>query len=216
MKLELVDIDRLVPYEGNPRIEGSDQVERIVESLKGFGFVEPVIAFANPASKDGQLTVIVGHQRLKAAQEKKEKRVPTVIYPFKDLRTALAYNIASNRLGELSSWDHQKLNENFEFLDVGNLDLGLTGFTLEEVEDHVTWTRPDFEKSKGELEDVAERFIERHGNKGVLKVLFFRFEDEEQFVALKQLLTLKGGRECDAAKLWALAEGQMDGEAQKS
>lgn len=211
MKIEHVAIERLVPYEGNPRIEGSDQVERITESLKGFGFVEPVIAFADPAATDGQLTVVVGHQRLKAAHKNKDKTVPVIIYPFKDLRTALAYNIASNRLAELSSWDHQKLNENFEFLDVGDLDLGLTGFSTEEVEDHVTWTRPDFEKTKDELEDVAERFIERHGNKGVLKVLFFRFEDEEQFVALKQLLTLKGGRECDGHKLWALAEGQVDG-----
>lgn len=147
-KLRMVSLDRLVPYEGNPRIEGKEQVERIQLSLEGYGFVEPVIAFEDEKLPGGMLMVVVGHQRLKAAAAHGEKAVPTIVYPFRNKRHAVGYNIASNRLAEMSSWDIPKLKENIEYLDTGELDLELTGFSEPEIVKFITWT-----KNKGGKEE---------------------------------------------------------------
>jgi len=139
-EIRLVEVDRLVPFEGNPRKCGKDQLERLARSIEGFGFVEPIIAWDAPElGDDGQLLVIVGHQRLEAARQCGKKKVPVIIYPFSDRREALEYNVASNRLAEMSSWDWKKLGELIEYLDIGDgVDLELTGWTNEELEDIVT------------------------------------------------------------------------------
>ena len=108
-------------------------------SIKGFGFVEPIIGWRN---EKNEAEIIVGHQRRDAARKQGLEKVPIIFFPFKDREEAIAYNIMSNRAAELSDWDFPKLKEDLEFLDTGNIDLGLTGFTTEKIEDLMTWLRP--------------------------------------------------------------------------
>lgn len=54
-----VPIDSVKPYENNPR-ENDDAVEGVVNSIKEFGFISPIIV-------DDENIILAGHTRLKAA-----------------------------------------------------------------------------------------------------------------------------------------------------
>lgn len=154
MKVLLVPIEKLTAFEGNPRTISIDGLERIEESMKEYGFVEPIIAYQD----DKKLMIVVGHQRLDAAIERGLKKVPVIIYPFKDLKHAVGYNIASNKTAELSNWDIPKLKDNLEFLDDGQFNLEATGFKEIEIEELQTWTPPQ-ETEKSHAGEKKKRTI---------------------------------------------------------
>ncbi len=130
LKIEYVPTESLRPFEGNPRIISSKGLRKLERSLEEFGgFVKPVLCWRNGDA----IEVVAGHQILKAAKARKIKRVPVIIFPFKDWQQAYAYLIADNRLQGESDWDFPKLKELFEELEEGGIDLELTGFEPEEV-----------------------------------------------------------------------------------
>jgi hypothetical protein len=61
MKIEWIDVDRLVPYERNPR-QNDQAVEAVARSIREYGFQQPIVVDA-----DG--VIIVGHTRWKAARQ---------------------------------------------------------------------------------------------------------------------------------------------------
>jgi ParB family transcriptional regulator, chromosome partitioning protein len=56
--IDQTPIDELVPYENNPRTHSAIQLERLVNSLKEFGFTNPILI-------DEDNNVIAGHGRFK-------------------------------------------------------------------------------------------------------------------------------------------------------
>ena len=123
----------------NPRVQTEDGRVALAISIKGFGFVEPIIGWRN---EKGEPEIIVGHQRRDAALKQGMNQVPIIFFPFKDREEAIAYNIMSNRAAELSDWDFPKLKDDLELIDTGNIDMNMTGFTTEKIEDLMTWLRP--------------------------------------------------------------------------
>lgn len=81
----------------NPR-RNDAAVDRVVESIRRFGFGSPIVARSN-----GE--VIVGHTRLKAAKKLGLEQVP-VRYMDVSEADARALAIADNKLGELADWDY--------------------------------------------------------------------------------------------------------------
>jgi ParB-like chromosome segregation protein Spo0J len=132
LKIEYIPIESLRPFEGNPRVISSKGLRKLERSLEEFGgFVKPVICWRNGDA----IEIVAGHQILKAAKERRIKRIPVIIYPFEDWRKAYAFNIADNKLQDESGWDFPKLKELFEELDESGIDLDLTGFDPEELAD---------------------------------------------------------------------------------
>ncbi len=203
MKVELVDIDKLKPFEANPRVITEDGLVRLKVSIEGFGFVEPIIAWRNEKNEP---EIVVGHQRWKGAKRAGKKQVPVIFYPFETREQAIAYNIASNRLAELSDWDFPRLKDNLEFVDTGNLDVEFTGFSVKEIESLMTWVRPDFDKTKDELAEIEAKFTAEHGGGLQHLILVFKCDDREQFDTLRAFFSKDGSRECDVAKLWEAYE----------
>jgi len=62
-------ISELKPYENNPMIHPEMQIQSLIESIRAFGFVNPVII-----TPDGE--VIAGHARIEAAKETGLEEVP--------------------------------------------------------------------------------------------------------------------------------------------
>ena len=56
-KMELVSIDKLIPYINNARTHSPEQVNKLRSSLREFGFINPVII-------DKDYNVIAGHGRI--------------------------------------------------------------------------------------------------------------------------------------------------------
>lgn len=72
-KYENVKIKKLKPYERNARTHSKDQVEKIVASIKEFGFINPVLI-------DADFGIIAGHGRVLAAQRMGMEEVPSPLY----------------------------------------------------------------------------------------------------------------------------------------
>ena len=94
-------ISELKPAEYNPRKIESKELNKLVRSIKQWGFVEPVVVNADN-------TVIGGHQRIKAAEKLKMEEVPVVRVNIpKGQEKAL--NLALNKIS--GEWDETKLAE---------------------------------------------------------------------------------------------------------
>ena len=70
-KMELVDIDKLIPYVNNARTHSPEQINKLRASLREFGFINPVIV-------DDKFNIVAGHGRVMAAQAEGIKEVPCV------------------------------------------------------------------------------------------------------------------------------------------
>jgi DNA modification methylase len=125
MKIELRKPSDIKPYPGNPRLNDS-AVDAVAGSLQEFGFRQPIVV-----DKDG--VIVVGHTRWKAAQKLGLKQVP--VHVAKDLTEtqAKAYRLADNKSAELAEWDKELLPLELAQLREMEFDLGLTGFSDDEL-----------------------------------------------------------------------------------
>lgn len=157
LEFAYVSVDDLVPFEGNPRKIKPKGLEKLQISVESFGFVSPIIA------QKGSNMIISGHQRWEAAKAAGLLEVAVVFVDFDD-DTAMAYNIADNKLKEESEWDFDALADLFEHLDTGAFDLTITGFDENELERLMTWTPPIITESEDVLKVDEEEPNARLGD----------------------------------------------------
>ncbi len=128
-RLESMAVADLRPHDRNPRTHSKKQVEQIAQSIRRFGFTNPVLI-----DRDGQ--VIAGHGRIEAAKLLGMATVPVLRLEHMTEAEKRAYIIADNRLAELAGWDNELLA--LELAAVAELDsdfdLALTGFDVAEIE----------------------------------------------------------------------------------
>lgn len=127
-EMQLVPIDKLVPYVNNARTHSPEQVNKLRSSLREFGFINPVII-------DRDYGVIAGHGRILAAKEENIKEVPCVFADHLTEAQKKAYIIADNRMAMDAGWDEELLRVEIEALQAEAFDLSLTGFDEKELSD---------------------------------------------------------------------------------
>lgn len=125
MKVELMNIEKLVPYARNPRIT-AHAVDKVAASIKEFGFRQPIVV-------DSEMVIIVGHVRYQAAQKLALKKVPVHVMEGATPEQVKAYRIADNRTGEEAEWDRELLQLEINELDTGDFDKTVLGFNEEEL-----------------------------------------------------------------------------------
>lgn len=108
-----------MPYEDNPR-RNDDAVEKVANSIEEFGFQQPIVV-----DKDG--VVVVGHTRLKAAQELGLSEVPVVVADNLTPEQVKAYRLADNKTAEFADWDWDKLTEELD--SIVDIDMSEFGFS---------------------------------------------------------------------------------------
>jgi len=130
------DINKLRAWPGNPRKHAED-VDMLVVSIQAHGFKDPI-------EVDKNFTILAGHGRREAALKIGLKEVPVIKHDvdITDKRVQ-AYVLANNKTAERSEWDFAKLKDVIEALDTGEIQLEITGFDLGEIEDIMTWGKPD-------------------------------------------------------------------------
>ena len=101
MKVELIDIGRVIPYARNPR-HNDGAISKVAASIKEFGFRQPIVV-------DKDYVIIVGHTRLLAAQNIGIEKVPVHIAEGLTEAQVKAYRIADNRTHEEAQWDDELL-----------------------------------------------------------------------------------------------------------
>ncbi len=125
MQIELWTLDRVRPYENNPRLN-DNAIDAVAASIKEYGFQQPIVV-------DSDGVIIVGHTRLKAAKKLGLERVPVLIAANLTPDQVRAYRLSDNRLNELAEWNYDLLPIEIGALQEANYDLGLLGFDVEEL-----------------------------------------------------------------------------------
>ena len=128
-KLETLPVNTLRPHERNPRTHTKKQIRQIADSIRRFGFTNPVLV-------DESNSIIAGHGRVEAAKSLGLAAVPALRLEHMTEAEKRAYVIADNRLAELAGWDNELLAlELGAMLDLDpDLDRALTGFDPAEIE----------------------------------------------------------------------------------
>ena len=154
-------IDEIRPYDNNPRFN-DDAVDYVAESLKAYGWRQPIVV-----DKNG--VIVVGHTRYRAAQKLGMTVVPVEVADDLTEDEANAYRLADNKTSDYSSWDNKKL---LEELDKIPDDL-FTGFDLSETFDKF------LDESDNDMVEMNEA--------GTTYEVTFRSEDMRKIEMIKEM-----------------------------
>ena len=128
LKVVYRNVSELIPYARNARTHSDEQVARIAASIKEFGWTNPILI-------DCESGIIAGHGRVLAARKLGLEKVPTIELSGMTDAQKRAYILADNKLALDAGWDEELLRLEFEELRGGVIDLELTGFSLDEIND---------------------------------------------------------------------------------
>ena len=131
MAIEWWPIGDVTPYANNPRKNDGAAVEKVVASVRAFGWRQPLVI-------DQHGVIVVGDTRLKAAQRLELSQVHVHIARDLSPAEARAYRIADNRTADEADWDFERLEAEVRALQAdGDLSLDelatLTAFDVDEV-----------------------------------------------------------------------------------
>lgn len=128
--IEFVSVDRLRPALRNARTHRKHQIQQIAESIRIFGFTNPVLT-------DAEHQIAAGHGRVEAAKLLGMKEVPTIRLDRLTQEQLRAYVIADNKLAENAGWDKEVLAIELEYLlsiEDLDFDVTVTGFEVPEID----------------------------------------------------------------------------------
>jgi len=130
-KLTVIDqpIARLTPYASNARTHSKHQIRQIADSIKIFGFTNPVLVDAKGA-------IIAGHGRVEAAKLLDMAQVPTIQLENLTEAQIRAYVIADNKLALNAGWDKAILAIELQHLLTldNQFEVTITGFEIAEID----------------------------------------------------------------------------------
>lgn len=129
MKIEQMRLADIKPYAGNAKKHDETQIANVMQSIKEFGIVQPLVV-----DKDNVL--IIGHCRLIASKRMKLKDVPVVRLEDLSEDEAQKLRLLDNKLNE-SEWDFDLLSEQVPELEWDGFDIDW-GIDLADEEEGVT------------------------------------------------------------------------------
>lgn len=141
-KIELWNIERLIPYSKNAREHSTEQVAQIAASIVEFGFLNPILV----DSKDG---IVAGHGRLSAAKELALDEVPVVVLDHLTESQKKAYVLVDNKLAENASWNEELLQQEIVSLNMQDFDITVLGWDEDEIREIMDYDGA-FEEGEGE------------------------------------------------------------------
>lgn len=125
MKVLEIELDKIKPYDKNPRING-EAIKYVSNSIKEFGFKNPIIL-------DKNNVIIAGHTRYSACKKLKLDKAPCIIADDLTEKQARAFRLADNKTAEFAKWDEDLLN--FELGELDDFKMDDFGFDLENILD---------------------------------------------------------------------------------
>ena len=133
----IVEVGKLNPYPRNNKLHGEAQLAMLCKAIRAQGWRAPITV----SHESGY--IVRGHARLEAAKRLGLKAVPVDYQHYASTQAEQADRIADNKLAELAQWDLPALKEELLALDTGALDMEITGFDAEMIEDLMTQFHPD-------------------------------------------------------------------------
>jgi DNA modification methylase len=159
-QIEMKAIGILKPYSGNARSHSKKQIQQIADSIRRFGFTNPVLV-------SDQNEIIAGHGRVIAAKVLGISKVPTLRLSNLSPEERRAYVIADNKLALNAGWDTEILAIELEALIDLEFDPTLTGFSLAEIDLTLDLARDGSHSGPDEADHVPElpkQPVSKHGD----------------------------------------------------
>lgn len=125
MQIVDVNIEKLIPYDKNPR-NNSDAINYVANSIAEFGFKVPIVI-------DKDYTIVCGHTRWLAAKQLELKSVPCIMADDLTPKQIKAFRLADNKVSEIATWDFDLLNSELKDL----LDFDMSKFNFLELQEPV-------------------------------------------------------------------------------
>lgn len=167
MEIVYKKINELKPYENNSRTHDESQIKQICESIKEYGWTNPVLI-------DEKGMIIAGHGRVEGAKKLDIKEVPCIVLSGLTDAQKKAYVIADNKMALNAGWNEELLKTELEKLKELDFDLELTGFSKKELDklfDEINESNPYTAKTeipqyeiKGEMPEIYELIEEEKVN----------------------------------------------------
>lgn len=132
IKVTYVDLNSLKTYQNNPKDHPQKQVLQITDSIKKFGFNNPILIDENDE-------IIAGHGRYMAAQQLQMDAVPVIRLTHLDETQKRVYRLADNKISENGGWNKELLA--LEISDLEQIyvdDITITGFEQVEINNLIT------------------------------------------------------------------------------
>jgi len=150
--VEMIALDALIPYANNTRTHSEEQVAQVAASIREFGFTNPVLVDAGNG-------IIAGHGRVLAARKLGLEEVPCIRLAHLDDKQKRAYIIADNKLALNAGWDDELLALELGALKDDGFDIGLTGFSEDELAALVVPEfEPGSEDDQGKLDELDPKW----------------------------------------------------------
>ena len=132
MKTEEMQVADLKPYERNAKKHDERQIKNVMESIRQFGFAQPIVVDKNDI-------VIIGHCRLIAAKRLGLREVPVLRMEELTEEQAQKLRLLDNKLNE-SEWDMELLAEDIPEIDWSDFD--------------IDWNLPEMQDAEVDIEEV--------------------------------------------------------------
>ena len=182
-EIMMLNPNEITPYPNNPRVNDAS-VDAVVNSIKEFGFQNPIIV-------DTGMVIIAGHTRHKAALRMGLEEVPVIVAENLTDEQVKAYRLADNKTSELSGWDFNLLDQ--ELMEIIDIDMTEFGFIetdvpdFEEALDRFGGDSMDIQGSisdsfavtlviNKEYEDLVKEYLKKYKNEGLVELLISALE----------------------------------------
>jgi site-specific DNA-methyltransferase (adenine-specific) len=165
LRIEYIDPDKLTPYENNAKQHPDEQVEHIANSIREFGFRQPIVV-------DADNVVVIGHGRLLAAKKLGLETVPVVRADDLTEAQVKALRLADNKTNE-SGWDFTALEAE---LDELSAEIDMADFGFDSVSE----------------DGFGEAFTLESGDKQPFTQMTFTLANEQAELIKTALQTVKG------------------------
>jgi len=153
-KVEIWDIERLIPSARNARTHSDAQVAEIAGSIAAFGFMVPIVV-------DSQGLIVAGHGRVLAARKLKLEKVPVVVIDHLTEPEKRAYAIADNKITLNAGWDEELLRVELEALKGDGFELETLGFSEQEFSDLLDSLSEETKEDQDSAPDAPEVAVTR-------------------------------------------------------
>lgn len=161
MSLLQISLADLTPYDNNSRTHSDAQVAQIANSIKAFGFTNPILI-------DEQRGVIAGHGRLRAAASLGMETVPCLTLAGLTVDEKKAYVIADNPLALNAGWDMSRLKSEVQALLDTDFDVDLIGFDTRFLDDLLAEPLPPLANDPDAVPETPQTPISVEGDVWVL------------------------------------------------
>lgn len=138
LKIIWVDVAALTAWPANARKHSNKQAGQIEESVRVFGFTNPILI-------DEDMKILAGHGRVAAAKALGMDQVPCTVLGHMNEAQKRAYVLADNKIAANASWDEDLLAQELGALAEIELgfDLDVTGFSFAEIDNLIEIDTPE-------------------------------------------------------------------------